>query len=676
MRNPKPPADFFRSKFFRVVSVLFMAAALAASPSGPADLEQARKHTAQAQAFIEAYYDQVILPRKTPTQTSEARKMRLSAWAEAEKAVRIFEAHRAGKKGLAVSDRVLAGTCRLIMVDTNRPAMQDEKDREALLQTAHAEFSELRRLDPKDPEALAGLIEVHRLRMDRAAGLAALNEADGRVGLSPGLALAAGRFLLEMEDPEGALSRLKQAEGGSDYRFHLYLAAALHMSGDAEGAKREARSALRLRPSCEAASFLIEHIEAYNAVRQGRSPGHRGSRHLLAAGVAFAQRGDHSLSIHFYERSVEAMPEDARALYILGDSLAYRARLLGHKEEARRAASLLSKAMARGGMPDVTREAALIPLAMAYETAGDFEKAAATYRTVVESDPSYYRFYRDLARCYQALGRKKQSEQAMAKYDELKPKTGYVIGVGKDLAEERIGTSVNCENAAELERGEGRITGRLIAPGLDPDSCEVQLLLDDCARVTAPAAADREGRFEILMPAGSYTYNGLRAACPPGRDGARLSDMVYLPGRLEALYELTVGGPGALSPAPPGRMEVKSGDNPGLSFEARFAPRLEVVSPRPNEKLRLAEAQTRTLSWRKIPGAADYRLNFYEVRAGGLIPLRERLSWSEPGISIADLFTSALMSPTAGDYAVVIEAVDEGGRVIARSEGALVFSVE
>ena len=59
-----------------------------------AELAKARSNANRAANLMAAYYNQVILYRKTPTQTHDARTLRREAWRNAEAAVRILDALR------------------------------------------------------------------------------------------------------------------------------------------------------------------------------------------------------------------------------------------------------------------------------------------------------------------------------------------------------------------------------------------------------------------------------------------------------------------------------------------------------------------------------------------------------------------------------------------------------
>lgn len=647
-------------------------------------LAAARARAGNAEALLQAYYDHIILPRKTPTQTAEARKFKLDAAREATAALKRYDALRSEMVGISPADKVTAGRCRLITLDPDRPSIQPEADQKAILDQARWEFSQAWQADTRNPGAYAGLIETSRLQDDRKAGEAVINQVSSDIKQAQVFNLAVGRFYLEVEAPDLALNFLKKVAPGKpgEAEPELYQAAAYYMTGNAGQAKELAAAALGKRPSCETAALFLEHLDGMASAAHGGSPGPRGSRNLVDVGAAFYQRSDFGIAIFFFEKAVSVMPSDSRALYYLGNGLAYRAKALGRKEEAVRAAGVLTKAMKLGGMPDVTHDAALVPLGLAYQVAGQYDDAAKVYREIIAADPQFWRYYFFLGDCLKAQGKQKEADSAYAKGKELAPKQSYVKGARWAAVDEKIGEVTDCSAATELGPGAAVIQGRIVIMGQPFAEAEVQLLLDQCGKATTAVETNENGEVKITLPPGKYIYNGLRVAHYPGPGEPTVADLIYVPGKLDKLHEgvFVISAAAMIAPKKPGEFEAKAGENPELSFVASFVQALKIAAPAEGTKLPLAAAGPFEVQWEQVPGAKHYLVDLYKImpEAGGetLSPVKEQVLTPMSKISLASLFSAGLASPAPGDYGLVVSAVDPAGQVVARSEGLRRFSVE
>ncbi len=658
---------------FVLLLAVFMGKVLAAES---AELAQARSYAGKALAFMDKYYDAVAMSGGGPTSVEKSQGYRENARDNAEKALRRFEAAASSGSALPSSDLVLSGKCRLVVLDPALPSSQSEEERATILSAALKDFSEAWKIDGGNASAWAGQMDANRLMRAEKAGDAMIGRVPSSVSGTAEWNVAVGRFYLEMDRINDAMPFLDKAwDKGGGAREGLYLAVGRYMSDDFEGARKSAYGALEDDEGLEAARLVIEHLDAVKEARSGTAAQRIDSSRLAAAGVAFEQRGDYRASRRFFQTSVQVTPDDPRVLYYLGVSMAYSSKAEANKADASQAAEYLSKSLANGGPPGIARHAAMLPLAMAQETAGDLSGAAHTYSEIIEADPENYRVYFDFARVLRSMGKTEEADRAEEKGSSLKPRTTFGSAAAKEEALEIIGEIDQCDAPARLDKGKALIRGRVTAAGRGLSGAEVQLILDGCSRATTPVQAGTDGSFTVSLPPGNYVYNGLRIINYPRPSEPALSDLVYVPGALEDLYDFTN------LTGPPGSFKAVEGDNGPLAFEAGFVERLEVLSPHNGQSISFGEARDFELKWRPAKGASHYEVDLYKIEGDGgggraMTVMTEGARFDRNEAPLGDISKSMGTMLEPGRYGMVVKAVGGGEVEIGRSPGLVEFSLD
>ena len=644
-------------------------------------VESARTQAQNAQGHLKAYHSNIILPRKSSGVTAKAVNDRSTARYEAENALRIYDALRSQGHPLQASDLILSGKCRLIALDDDRPSSQADQVRKDILDIAEKDFKSAAAKDPKSILAWAGQIDVKRIKREKDVGISVLKKVPPSIVSSAEYSFSAGRFYLSFNETELAVSEFEKAwVFKKSFPAALYLGVAKYMSGDKTGSRQYIKEAISIDPDSEVPALILEHMDGIDAVKKGKSPGPLGSQNLLAAGTAFEQFGDYEVALFFYEWSGTAMAGDKRALFLLGEGLAYKAREEKDIDMASRAAGLLEKSISMGGVPEMSPESSNIPLAIAYEAAREYGKAAQVYKSFVDAGPDYYRYYFDLARCLEKAGMDSEADSALSKGEDLAPKRGYSTSAFREDSIQTIGTMDQCLTPTLLQKGQANISGRVEVLGEGLPYSEVYLLLNNCEKASAPAITDGKGNFTVSLPPGEYVYNGVRVV-HNGRPGEQsLKNKIYISGILEGLYNPPSGARYVPTNAAPGTMLVKSGLNPGLKFKAAFVNQVEVYSPAREGLIKLDDIPSINVSWKKVFNSHHYLIDYYSIEgdAGNalmVIPIRESIVSDTEQMALAGLFAAGMTAPQPGNYGLVVWAVSSSGEIVGRSPEIIKFTV-
>ncbi|HEX8500003.1 MAG TPA: tetratricopeptide repeat protein [Pyrinomonadaceae bacterium] len=308
-----------------------------------------------------------------------------------------------------------------------------------LAEEAARELTAAVEAEPANAEAVVLLGRAHLARRDIRAAGRTLEGAVARGVDSAAVYVALAEVYTMSGHPENAIPAMRLAverdPSNEFYRFRYAMlltdtrapkAAVIRLQEALEKFPRSSRLWFALGVAQFTDRRVLEAAQAFRRAVE-IEPGFAAA--LAYLGMTYAEQGQFTEAVPFYEKAIAADERLAPALYLMADAIL---------KQATSDKALAEKYLARATAADATFLPAKLELAKLYANTGRLEEAARHLEQVVAANPELAQAQYQLGLVYRRLKRNAEAESALAKFKRLSDLEQQQVEAGRQDVVRRL----------------------------------------------------------------------------------------------------------------------------------------------------------------------------------------------------------------------------------------------